>query len=383
VEPFTCFASTTPGLDALLAAELRQLGVTPGETEPGGVEFAASREQLSAALLWLRSANRVTVRLARFHARSFAELERHAGRIDWSPVLAPGQPVHFRVTAKKSKLYHEAGIAERLERAVGAGNAPVRAALDAEACELPVTSLPRVQRIVVRVMRDEFTLSADASGALLHLRGYRQAVARAPLRETLAAALLLASGWPPDLPLFDPMCGSGTVVIEAAMLARGIAPGRDRRFAAESWPGMIALFDAARATARASERVTTSPPRLHGADRDRGAIAAATANAERAGVAQDITWEHAAISHAPTDHGAGLVVTNPPYGARIGERKRLRDLYATLGAVMRERRPGWSLMLLSADRMLEGQLGLPLQQRFHTSNGGIPVRAMQYTPEGT
>ena len=235
-----CFATTAPGVESLLAGELARFGITPGTTEPGGVEFAATRAQLADALLWLRTANRVVVRIAKFHARSFAELERHAARVAWGDVISAGGAVHFRVTSKKSRLYHEDGIAERLERGVvgTVGNvASVRAPSAAEEMETDVTRLAGVQRIVVRVMRDEVTLSADAAGALLHLRGYRQAVAKAPLRETLAAALLLASGWEPDTPLLDPMCGSGTVPIEAAMLSRRMAPGRARRFSAEAWPG--------------------------------------------------------------------------------------------------------------------------------------------------
>jgi putative N6-adenine-specific DNA methylase len=375
----SCFATTTPGVELLVAEELRALAVAPGAIEPGGVDFAATRAQLAEVLLWLRTANRVVVRIAAFHARSFAELERHAAKVAWGDVIAAGGSAHFRVTSKKSRLYHEDGIAERLERAV-AGSVNdvrvVRAPSAAEEMEADVTRLPDVQRIIVRVMRDEVTLSADAAGALLHLRGYRQAVAKAPLRETLAAALLMASGWQSEMPLLDPMCGSGTIPIEAAMMSRRMAPGRARRFSAEAWPGFDAEFTPARERARAAELPRVSA-QIVGRDRDAGAIEAAMANAERAGVAADIAFSRETISALEPDGGAGWVVTNPPYGARIGERTGLRDLYAVLGRVVRERRPEWGLAMLSADRMLEGQLGMPMTEVLRTTNGGIPVRAVR------
>jgi len=370
------YATTAPGVESLLADELAGLGIAPGATEPGGVAFAATRAQLADALLWLRTANRVVVRIAKFHARSFAELERHAARVGWGDVIGAGGAVHFRVTSKKSRLYHEDGIAERLERGVAGAISDVRsvrAPSAAEAMEADVTEPPAVQRIVVRVMRDEMTLSADAAGALLHLRGYRQAVAKAPLRETLASAVLLASGWEPDTPLLDPMCGSGTIPIEAAMMSRRMAPGRARRFSAESWPGFDGAFAAARDRARAMEFPRARAP-IVGRDRDAGAIEAARANAERAGVAADVDFGQATISALTADGGAGWVVTNPPYGARIGERAVLRDLYAVLGRVLREQRPGWNFAMLSADRMLEGQMQLKLEEVLKTANGGIPVR---------
>jgi putative N6-adenine-specific DNA methylase len=372
-----CFATTAPGVESLLAGELAGLGISPGGTEPGGVEFVATRSQLADALLRLRTANRVVVRIAEFHARSFAELERHAARVAWGDVVVAGGAVHFRVTSKKSKLYHQDGIAERLERAVTAGVkhvTAIRAPSGAEALEADVSALP-VQRFIVRIMRDEVTLSADAAGALLHRRGYRLAVAKAPLRETLAAALLMASGWDPSAPLLDPFCGSGTVPIEAAMLSRRMAPGRARRFSAEAWPGFDTEFGAARDRARAMELPRTQAP-IVGRDRDVGAIEAARANAERAGVAADVEFDQATISALETDSGAGWVVTNPPYGARIGERTALRDLYAVLGRTMRERLPGWGLAMLSADRMLEGQLGMKMDEVLRTTNGGIPVRVV-------
>jgi putative N6-adenine-specific DNA methylase len=376
-----CWTTCAPGTERLLAAELRGLGLVPGETEPGGMEFTASAPQLADAVMQLRTANRVAVRLATFEARAFGELERRAAKVPWEEVIKPGGLVHFRVTSTKSKLFHEDGIAERLERAVAAivkGSSAIRGAAEAgkiDETDLRMKRIGRIQRITVRLMRDEVTISADAVGAGLHMRGYRQEVAKAPLRETLAAALLLASGWDPSQRLLDPFCGSGTIAIEAALMARGIAPGKLRRFAMEAWPAMNSnIMSDARKRATAMER--KSNVSIAGSDRDAGAIAAAMANAERAGVAGDISFTQAALSALAADAGTGWIVTNPPYGERVGERNALRDLYATLGKMLRERRPQWNLAMLSADKMLEGQVGLELKEVLRTTNGGIPVRVV-------
>lgn len=378
-DQLTCYAVTAPGVELLVADELRGLGLVPGATEAGGVEFLASTADLVRALLWLRTANRVTVRIAEFRAAAFGELERHAAKIPWKRLIPEGAAVHFRVTSKKSRLYHNDAIAERLERAVLAavtGTRAVRAPSVAEELEADVTGVPEVQRVVVRASRDIFTLSIDAAGALLHRRGWRQEVAKAPLRETLAATVLLACGWDGSLPLIDPLCGSGTIAIEAALLARRIAPGRHRRFAAEAWPSVPpSVWAMARADAKSLERPSDTP--IAGSDRDAGAIAAAQANADRAGVGDAVEFARATISALAPDDGEGWLITNPPYGARIGERTGLRDLYAVLGRVIRERRSRWHLGMLSADRMLERQVGMPLQEVLRTNNGGIPVHVVR------
>jgi putative N6-adenine-specific DNA methylase len=238
--------------------------------------------------------------------------------------------------------------------------------------------VPRVQRFIVRLLRDEVTISADASGALLHLRGWRLAVGKAPLRETLAATLVLASGWSAESPLVDPFCGSGTIAIEAALIARRIAPGRARRFAMEMWPALNSniISDARK---RAATKARAAPATIVGRDRDAGAIAAARANAERAGVSADVVFEPAALSSLAPDAGTGWIVTNPPYGERIGDAGALRDLYAAFGRVVREGRPGWKVALMSADQVLDGQLGLALTEVLRTTNGGLPVRIVRST----
>ena len=369
-QTFHCYAVTQPGLEALTAEELARLGVTAGPVEPGGVPFDTDRRGLYSANLALRTATRVLVRVASFHAASFAELERHARKVEWGAVLPKGSAVRFRVTSRKSKLYHQDAVAERLLRAAGEAVEAIHPAGPAAVHEDHDDDPPQV--FVVRLFRDTVTVSADSSGALLHRRGYRRAVAKAPLRETVAAAMLLAVHWSGGAPLVDPFCGSGTIPIEAALIAAGMAPGRHRRFAFERWGG----FDQAVWTellSRADARVQPVTIPIIGGDRDAGAIEAARSNAERAGVSEMIEWRQVPLSKLEFPEGEGWVVTNPPYGVRIGERERLRDLYARLGQVM-QAHPGWRLAFLSSHPMLAGQTGLRLSTSWSTNTGGIPVR---------
>jgi putative N6-adenine-specific DNA methylase len=391
---YAAFAACAPGVEPLVLAELRSLGVSRISEEAGGVSFTCDAAGLARTQLSLRTASRVLVRLAQFPAASFVTLEKEARKVEWSRVIAAGGAARTRVTCRKSALYHSGAVAQRVEEAIARAvngvvferakaseeevDAEREAQAEGEAAQepalLPAAALPAAQLIVVRLDHDRCTISADASGDLLHRRGYRLAVARAPLRETLAAAMLLGAGYDPRRPLADPMCGSGTIAIEGALIARRIAPGLQRRFAAESWPEVDAtVWSAARETARARILAATAAPIL-GSDRDAGAIAAARSNAERAGVAADIEFTERALSAFEPPPGRGLLIMNPPYGLRLGEHDPLRDLFARLGQLARTRCPEWDVALLSADRGLERQTGLEFREVLHTKNGGIPVR---------
>ncbi|HEY5220447.1 MAG TPA: THUMP domain-containing protein [Gemmatimonadaceae bacterium] len=329
---------------------------------------------LCRANLWLRTASRVVVRAAKFRARTFYELERHARRIPWEQFVQPGGAVRFRVTCRKSRLYHSDAVAQRLATAIEHRLGAASAFTARESAGDEETAEPeREQLFVVRLAHDECTVSADSSGELLHLRGYRQAVVRAPLRETLAAALLLAAEWRGDTPLVDPLCGAGTIPIEAAMIARRMAPGRNRRFACLDWPGFARDVWAQLLAEADAQMLPRSPVVVQGSDRDAGAIEAARANAERAGVTDDVHFAVRAISAIEPPVGPGLVAANPPYGVRVGERHEIRNLYAQLGHVVRRHCPGWRLGIFSPDVKLTSQIGFPMKTVLSTSNGGIPV----------
>lgn len=372
IKSVSAFAVAAPGVEPLCADELTKLGIR-GRVEEGGVAWRGDMDSVARANLWLRTASRVIVRIAEFRAKAFFELELNAKKIPWKQYVKPGAHVEFRVTARKSKLYHASAIAERFGDALRAAVPGVRADRAASESDEPAAA---AQLFVVRFEHDVATVSVDTSGALLHRRGYRQQLAKAPLRETLAAAILIAAGWDGSTPLTDPMCGSGTIAIEAALIARRVAPGVGRRFGFLDWPDADrSRWEELVRDARAGE-LPRSPVAIQASDRDAGAIEAARANAARAGVADDIEFSVQPISALALSATPGLVALNPPYGVRVGERDRLRNLYAQLGNVLRRRRVGWKLAVLSADKQLDAQMRIPLETRASTRNGGIPVRVV-------
>jgi putative N6-adenine-specific DNA methylase len=379
------------------------LGVGYCRARRGGVEFRASTRQLYSANVWLRTATRVITRVSHFRARSFAEVEAGAAATPWFDFASPERAVRFAVTSHRSRLYHTDAIAERFARVFGR---PLGDDSD------------DAQLFVIRFDRDNCTVSADTSGRPLHQRGWRLATAKAPLRPTLAAAMLLSCGWP-DAPrsasrsaggrsgpasrsaggrsgpasrsagaLLDPLCGSGTIAIEAALIALQRAPGAGREFSFQQWPSFEpGTWASVRATLRATR---DDPPssRAEGragpawtiiaCDRDAGAIEATMANAERAGVAEHLQLHVTALSstgHLDAVQAAppGLVITNPPYGVRVSSSKGLRDLYASLGNLMRGPLAPWDLAFLAADDTLARATGLALSPVLRSKNGGIDV----------
>lgn len=375
------FAVATPGVAPLVAAECVALGLTPREVSTAGVALDLTPAELFTLNCWTRLASRVLVRLAHFEARDFATLEKQAARVPWARVLTAGAAVRLRVTCRKSRLYHSDAVAERVARSLTAVMPGVQVSGRArdDEDEDGADDAAVSQLIVVRFDRDRCTISADSSGALLHRRGWRPAVAKAPLRETLAAMMLAAAPWDGQVPLVDPFCGSGTIGIEAALRVRRMAPGLARSFAMERWPGADgAAYNAVRQTARDAILPGVGAPIVL-RDRDAGAIAAARANAERAGVLGDLHIEQGALSE--TDLAGlgprGLLLTNPPYGLRVSDGADLRALYARLGDVLRTGGPGWRLgMLVPPDRALAGQLRLRLTPAVRTTNGGLPVELL-------
>jgi putative N6-adenine-specific DNA methylase len=326
-----------------------------------------------AANVGLRIASRVLVRLDSFEAVSFAELERRARRVAWGTVVRAGDTARFRVTCKKSRLYHSDAVAQRLADALIRTVPGVRI-VDHGGDEESENEAPSTL-FVVRFFHDRCLISVDSSGQLLHRRGYRMETAKAPLRETLAAALLAASGWDGVAPLVDPLCGSGTIAIEGAWMARRVAPGASRTYAVERWPDVPKGLGREVRGELAARALPSAPGAILGSDRDAGAIQAARGNATRAGVTDDVALAVHTLSAAPIPQGErGWIVTNPPYGVRVGESDRVRDLWAQLGKVLRAHAAGWQVALLSPDQALERQLGIPVRLVTRTTNGGIPVR---------
>jgi putative N6-adenine-specific DNA methylase len=348
------FAVCAPGLEPVLEGEVRSLGLA-GRAVSGGVEVDDDGA-LPRLNLWLRTASRVLLRLGQVEATAFPELVRKASALPWERYVAG--PVAFRVTCRKSRLYHSDAVAERLH-----------AALEARLkTKVPLADDESAQLFVARFDRDVCTISADSSGALLHQRGYRLDQGPAPLRETLAAALLLAAGYSGSGPLCDPLCGSGTIAIEGALLAADRAPGLERGFAFEKWPGSWRMQEL-REQARGRIRAISAP--IEASDQDAEAVAAARQNAARAGA--EIAVVQRPLAALPAAQGAGILACNPPYGVRLGG--DIRALYRELGEAAR-RRPGWQVAAVVAQDAPAAVAGLPWRRVLRTQNGGITVEFM-------
>ncbi len=381
--PFELFVVVPPGLEALAAAELRDAG-HPVEVVRGGLSWSAGWEGLMAAHLHSRIASRVLVRVARFGARALGELERKAGDVDWAAWLPPerrgdlSHPIPVEVSCRRSRLYHEGAVRERVLRAIGwetAGPSTAKAS-------------PEPWRLHVRVHRDTITISLDATGDHLHRRGYRRLTGSAPLRETLAAAALRASGWPLDRPLLDPFAGSGTIVIEAALIARRIPPAlatasrRPPDFPFLEWEGAPAATWTTMIEDARERILPGAPAPILASDRDARSLEALAGNARAAGVEDDLSVRQASMSTASNTGGdPGWIVTNPPYGGRLGERSQLRPLYRSLGAQLAGPWSAWDFSAYVSDPVLEGALRRELSRRgagpldplVKTRNGGIAV----------
>lgn len=378
VESF--FAVAAPGLESFTAQELRNLGLFAAESSSetpasppvpaaGGVAFSGDLTALYRANLHLRTATRVLLRMGEFYVAAYSELRRKLRRLDWPRFIAPGQRVNIRVTCHKSKLSHSGDVADHVADAIAhrvGGPIDRHKTDDDEAGDA-------VRLIIVRIVRDQCSVSIDTSGAPLHQRGYRQAVAKAPLRETVAAALLMATAWDTRSPLLDPFCGSGVIPIEAALMAAGVAPGRNRHFAFMEWPDFDAECWRELVAQTPSSASAATLPSIIGSDRDAGAIRMAQENAARAGVAERIQFATHAVSAIQVSPGSGWVITNPPYGIRVSAGLDLRNLYAQFGEVLRTHCSGWRVGMLCSDRQLLAQTRLSLDTEIGFVTGGVRV----------
>jgi putative N6-adenine-specific DNA methylase len=323
------FAVVTPGLETIAAKEMHDLGLETFTVENGGIAFQGDIKDIYKLNLYLRTVSRILIRLGHFHSSAFSELEKKSRKLPWEVYLKAGQPISIRATCHKSRLYHSDAVIERVVGAIGnhLGSVPNHQ----KTKNIDDTNLH--QLITVRLLNDECTISIDTSGDLLHRRGYRLANAKAPLRETLAAGIIIASGWEKDKPLMDPFCGSGTIPIEAALIALGIPPGVNRQFSFMYWPN----FEEKTWT-HLLKSVNPCPPKdsplIQASDRDAGAITMARANATRAGVSDYIQFECQSISAISPPSVPGWFITNPPYGLRIHSNKDIRNLYAQFGKVL-------------------------------------------------
>lgn len=378
------FATCLPGLEPLLSAELAELGLHPTEVHPGGVELPAEPSAVGRVTTDSALAIHLLWRCATFRCRSLGELQRKSESVGWDQWLVPKVPACLRVYSRRSRLYHTGAIAERVGSALTkiAGVAVVPAPKGDVAGATAEDPVP----VVVHFDRDQCTLSLDLAGVPLHRRGYRLDPGSAPLREDLAAAMLRATGWRSGMPLLDPMCGGGTVLLEAARQVAGIPPGSGRpmawqrtRFATGAEPAAAQPLEP---MGSQQESVQPQEGLLLGADRATEQLERARKNAARAGVEDQIRWEAAPLrrcswladpGHAPV---GTCVVTHPPFGLRSGNPASLRELHQTLGNGV-QRLPGpWRFGIMVQDRKLAYATGIRVRSAFMTRQGSLPVHGM-------
>jgi putative N6-adenine-specific DNA methylase len=367
------FATVARGLEELAAQELIELGAQTVTTGFCGVSFEGDRELLYRVNLWARLPFRVLVKLGEFPSNDDLELYEGVQQIDWGEYLTPDLTLAVTVTGKNEQLNHSHFTAIQVKRAI----TKQQTAKFGERSNVDIHE-PNV-RINAHIDKDVCIISLDSSGSSLHRRGYRSAVGDAPLKESLAAALLKMSGWTPDLAFVDPLCGSGTLPLEAAMQALQIAPGIFRNgFGFENWLDFDAeLFDRLLKSAEAGERQDLTAT-IIGSDRDFDVIEQARSNARSSGVESYVRFMQMELAdvEAPTD--SGILLCNPPYGERLGRDEDLGAFYKLLGSVLKNRFRGWTAFVLSGNKELAKSIGLRSAQRTTVYNGTLACQLMKY-----
>ncbi|MDB5492106.1 MAG: methylase [Micavibrio sp.] len=363
---FEIFLATAPGLENLLYDEVRTKGFKQAKAIPGGVTIQGGWPEVWRANLWVRGASRILARIASFQVLHLSQLDKRAREVEWGKILNPDVPFRVEVTCSKSRIYHSGAAAERIGKAITE--------------TLKATHSPDAEiTVMARIERDICTISVDTSGDLLHKRGYKESVNKAPMRENMAALFLQQCGYKGLEPVYDPMCGSGTFVIEAAEIAARLNPGRSRHFTFEKF----ANFDQpAWEKMRSVQRQAPSEFHVYGSDRDGGAVNMSCENAARAGVSQLTTFSQKTISEITPPTGIpGLVIVNPPYGTRIGDKGKLMPLYQTLGEVLRSRFSNWRIGIITTDTALANSTGLPfLPATAPVQHGGLRVTLFRTEP---
>ncbi|MBS3679756.1 class I SAM-dependent RNA methyltransferase [Ornithinibacillus massiliensis] len=363
-------ATAAMGLESVVAEEVRKLGYEV-EVDNGKVIFEAPISAIPRCNLWLRTADRVKLVVGEFKATTFDELFEGTKALAWEEYIS--EEGQFPVSGKsvKSTLYSvpdcqkivKKAIAERLKRKYGM------------ASKMPETGA--MYKVEVSLLKDMALLTIDTSGVGLHKRGYRVGQGEAPLKETMAAALVLLTNWRPEFPLIDPFCGSGTIPIEAALIGQNIAPGFNREFAAEEWEIIRnkywdEAFQEAEDLANYDQKLD-----IIGSDIDHKMIEISKANSLEAGLGELVTWKQMQVSDLTIRNENGYIIANPPYGQRIGDQEAVQKMYKDLGNIMKNH-PSWSVYVLTALESFEKHYGTKATKKRKLFNGFIKTDYYQY-----
>jgi putative N6-adenine-specific DNA methylase len=368
------FATSARGLEPMMADELRDLGAADVKPGRGGVAFAGDKALLYKANLWLRTAVRVLLPILEFPVTSTDELYDAAQSIDWSRYMTPDHTLAVDCNVRDSRITHSKYAALRVKDAICDQFVERCGARPSVDVERPMVGLN------LHIYRDEAVLSLDSSGDSLHKRGYRPILTKAPLNEALAAGIIVRTGWRGETPFVDPLCGSGTLPIEAAWIALRRPPGLTRRhFGFMGWMDFdVELWTALRDEAR-SGVLKQLPAPILGSDVRRDAVSFSIQNARTAGVGHILHFEKRDVREfRPPDGPPGVIVCNPPYGERIGEERELEGLYRTLGEVFRERCATWTMWVFSGNANLARHIGMSPCEEVPLFNGKIPCRLLRF-----
>ena len=364
-------AATTFGLEAVVRREIEALGYKIIKTEDGRVIFEGSERAIARANLWLRSADRVQIKMAEFKALEFEDIFQNVKGIPWEEWIPMEGNFIVNAVSVKSKISSVPAIQKVGERAL----------IDRLRELYPIDRFPKTGAefdVRISIHKDMATVTLDTTGPGLNKRGYRRLIGKAPLKETMAAAMVNLSFWNPDRILVDPCCGSGTIPIEAAMIAKNIAPGLSRSFASEEWdavPKNIWKEERARSY---KEIRSDLDLKIYGSDIDPAAIKIAKENAEEAGVGDLIRFSVADVSALKTKALSGVMISNPPYGERIGDREAIDHIYDSWKKFFGEN-PTWSLFALTSDKTIEEKVfGKPADRRRKLYNGRMEVCYYQF-----
>lgn len=369
------FASAAKGTEGVLRDELRALRLPRVRADRGGVHFEGTLDDGMRACLGSRVAMRILAELASFTALDADDLYAGVRTIPWHEHITARHTLAVRATCANSKLTHSHFIALRTKDAI------VDALRDRSGVRPDVNADDPDVAVTVRLARDVATVYLDLSGEPLHRRGYRLEVTEATLKETLAASVILLSGWKPGVPFVDPLCGSGTLSIEAAMIACNVAPGARRRFGFERWPAFDfateARWKALRDEARAKERPRPEAP-IAASDRDADAIDSTRRNARRAGVESAVDLRVLDVRDLEAAEGPGYVVSDPPYGDRLASKPlQLAGFFRQFGESIARLR-GYEVVLLSGNPLLERSISLTREREHTLFNGAIECRLLWY-----
>lgn len=366
------FATVARGLEEVAAQELTKLGAENVNCDFTGVHFQGNQELLYRVNLWARTIFRVLMPIQTIKCENADQLYRNVSLIDWSQYLNPKQTIAVRCTGKNQRLNNSHVTAIQIKKAIvdqQQQQTGIRSDVDTRNPDILINA---------HINRNKCIISLDSSGDSLHRRGYRPAMGIAPLKETLAAALLYLAEWNPNTPLLDPFCGSGTIILEATMMALNIAPGLYRdKFALENWTDFKGdLWQKLKLEAKNSKKKDL--PIIIGSDVDAEMINHAQANAIACGLDDKIKFYRQSLADIQSPTEKGIVLCNPPYGVRIADTESLYPLYKLLGDLLKQRFQGWTAYILCGNKELTKKIGLRTSRRIPIDNGGIKCTLLKY-----